>query len=105
MKQLSLSDASSGMVLAADVTDKRGTPLLGTGTILTEQHLSILKRRGVIVVSVVDEDDAEAKTVDASQAEFTDQIRHMFEPFGGDALMCCLRDQALEQAQKGMLHG
>ena len=58
-----------GMILGADVRDRSGRLLLGTGTELSERHLFILRTWGVVEVEIAGAEDGgddakSAKTVD-----------------------------------------
>jgi hypothetical protein len=58
-----------GMILGADVRDRSGRLLLGTGTELSERHLFILRTWGVVEVEIAGEeergdDPKSTKTID-----------------------------------------
>lgn len=60
MPNLLIDDIEPGMVLANDVADPQGRPLLKSGIELTEKHIKIFKTWGVSQASIVGEDTAPA---------------------------------------------
>ena len=60
MPNLLIDDIEPGMVLADDVADPQGRPLLKGGVDLTEKHIKVFKIWGVSQVSIVGEDTAPA---------------------------------------------
>lgn len=62
MAHLSLDQARVGMVLAADVKDRRGRLLVPAGRELSERHLEALRMWGVPAVEI-DGDDGEGDDV------------------------------------------
>ncbi len=56
MPLISVDDAQAGMVLTADVTDKRGRLLIPNGRSLDEKHLQALKMWGITAVEIEGDD-------------------------------------------------
>jgi len=56
MGMISIDNLRSGMVLAADVTDRSGRTLLASGQEIGEKHVRIFKMWGVLEVSVQGEE-------------------------------------------------
>ena len=57
MGKILTDNLASGMILGADVRDRSGRLLLGTGTMLSDRHLYILRTWGVIEVEIAGADD------------------------------------------------
>ncbi len=106
MKLIPIAETHAGMILADDVSDARGTPLLGKGTILTDQHLAILKRRGIVALPINEEEESDNGGGDENEiALYTQRIRHMFFHHQNDPRMMRLQAIALRHAENGDLHG
>lgn len=58
MPFISVADAQAGMVLASDVTDRRGRLLIPAGRDLDDKHLQALRMWGITAVEVDGEDPA-----------------------------------------------
>ena len=56
MPLISVDDAQAGMVLSADVTDRRGRLLIPNGRPLDEKHLQALKMWGITAVEIEGDD-------------------------------------------------
>lgn len=56
MPLIAVDDAQAGMVLSADVTDRRGRLLIPNGRPLDEKHLQALKMWGITAVEIEGEE-------------------------------------------------
>lgn len=81
MAQLAIDQARPGMILSADVLDRRGRLLVPSGSELTERHLSAFRMWGVPAVQIQGEapppEEAELPEWVAAEveAELTDRFR------------------------------
>ena len=62
MAVIDVSQAQAGMVLAADVVDKRGRMLIPAGKELAEKYLNALPQWGITRIEVEGDDVADAVT-------------------------------------------
>jgi hypothetical protein len=72
--QITLNEASPGMVLSDDLLDTHGQILLPTGAILTETSISLLRRREVDTLPVLGEevsDNDDAAEMERHQRRLT----------------------------------
>lgn len=104
MKEIAIHAIAPDQVLAADVFDDRGGLLLSKGMRLSPDHVELLERRGVLTVTIVDEDgDADANGPAAEPdtddlATAIERVDHMFEGLDDDPVM-----RAIHTAALGML--
>ncbi|EGV31816.1 hypothetical protein ThidrDRAFT_1701 [Thiorhodococcus drewsii AZ1] len=49
---MKLEDITPGMLLAKDVSDPNGTPLIRAGAIITERHVRALKSWGIAEIAI-----------------------------------------------------
>lgn len=71
MPTLSINDIEAGMILAADVNDRNGRPLLKAGTELTEKHIKIFKTWGISQLALEgDESDDPLQDILNAHPEF-----------------------------------
>ena len=69
MGLISINDLQPGMVLAAEVNDRSGRMLLAAGNEITEKHLRIFKRWGVVEVDVAGTDQASVDQIVDSETD------------------------------------
>lgn len=99
MQKIPLNLASPGMKLAKPVTNKRGMPLCGAGTELTEAILARLSDVGVEQITV------EGHPVDTGQNEKTvsqqiDELHARFKHVESNPLMMKIKNILLERLQE-----
>jgi hypothetical protein len=99
MQKIPLTLASPGMKLAKPVTNKRGMPLCGAGTELTEALLARLSDVGIQQIVV------EGHPVDMGEDEATldqqiDELHARFTQVQSNPLMMKIRDILLERLQQ-----
>ena len=99
MQKIPLDLAAPGMKLAKPVNNKRGMPLCGEGTELTEAILARLSDMGVERVTV------EGHPLDAGPDEKTlsrqlEELHARFRRVEGDPLMSKIRDIFLERLRE-----
>lgn len=87
MPLIDIQRAEPGTVLAADVQDRRGNPLLRAGVALTEPHIRSLSMWGVRVIEVEGEErpddflaEMDEETVAAGQSWVADLFRGVGAP-------------------------
>src|ERR1039457_4777918 len=86
MGMIPMDDLTPGMVLAADVHDRSGRLLLGSGAELTAKHIHVFRTWGIIEVKVegIDEDsggpqfpaEVSPEQVKEVEASVTVRFRH-----------------------------
>ena len=76
-KQISIDQARSGLVLAADVNNTQGQCLIVDGTILNTNTIKQLKKYGVKTLLVQD-DFTEKNPYDAQKEAISSTIKHQF---------------------------
>ncbi len=94
--------AAPGMVLARDLLDREGKPLLAAGTVLAVATLDRLIRRGVTTVTVLVADTRDAETLASEREAFEKRISHIFRGTGStarDALRSAVLAFRMESAQ------
>jgi hypothetical protein len=99
MQRIALTLASPGMKLAKPVTNKRGMPLCGAGTELTEAILARLSDVGVEQITV------EGHPVDTGPDEKTvsqqiDELHARFKQVESDPLMMKIKNLLLKRLQE-----
>ena len=99
MQRIPLKLASPGMKLAKPVTNRRGMPLCGAGTELTEAILARLSDVGVEQITV------EGHPVDTGQNEKAvtqqiDELHARFKQVASDALLMKIKNILLERLQQ-----
>jgi hypothetical protein len=100
-----------GMILGADVRDRSGRLLLGTGTELSERHLFILRTWGVVEVEIAGaqeggDDSKSANTIDpalwaAIERKIAPLFRHADNSHPAIKELMCMR--ILREASDGKL--
>ena len=60
--KVGINNLTPGMILGADVRDRSGRLLLGSGTELADRHIYVLRTWGVIEVEIAGADDDSAGT-------------------------------------------
>lgn len=89
-KIIRLTNAQSGMRVAIDVCDDRGTVLLAAGSVLTEQSLASLVKRGVnqfVVSEAISEEQRAQRIVEIDQ-----RLEWLFRYAGDNRLLGKLRE-------------
>lgn len=99
-RTIPLDQATSGMVLAKAVLLQGGNILLPGGTLLSENHLTNLKKRGVEEIAVVAPGE-ESATLTSAQREALEeatrlQVQHLFRKSGTDATTQALLRTVIE---------
>ena len=84
MAFITVEQVQAGMVLAAEVTDKRGRLLIPSGRELSPKHVQALRMWGIARVEIEGDDvagDATAaiapETLEAARAEIADRLRNL----------------------------
>jgi hypothetical protein len=98
-----------GMTLGADVRDRSGRLLLGSGTELSERHLYILKTWGVLEVEIAGAEEVSSgleseKTIDSALlASIEREITPLFRYADNDhpAIKELMRLRILREAEHG----
>jgi hypothetical protein len=86
-KELDLDDAVAGMVLSQAIVDRQGGTLLPAATILTDQLLVSLRRRGIDTVYVINDELSEAG-LKAERERVQRRLASLFRKSGaGSALL------------------
>jgi hypothetical protein len=86
-KELDLDDAVAGMVLSQAIVDRQGGTLLPAATVLTDQLLASLRRRGVDTVCVINDDLSKAD-LQAERDRVQRRLASLFRKSGpGSALL------------------
>lgn len=78
MQQVELSRAQAGMVLGQDVLSRGGQLLLRAGTVLSEQHLQLLRTHAVGQIHVATADDGTAPAASSPVGDIDAQISARF---------------------------
>jgi len=96
IKEISLDNAMSGMVLAKPILETSGTCLLPAQAELSEKSLYILKNRGVQHVTVIISSDDDVPEQDASKIDdklkrIETLFRNSHQHDANRALMECLQ--------------
>lgn len=78
MQQLELSQARAGMVLGEDVLDRAGQLLLRAGTVLSDQHLQLLRAHAVGQLRIGTADGAAAPATPRSDTDIEAHIETRF---------------------------
>ena len=60
MRNLLIENVSAGMILADDVTDRQGRPLIKAGVEIRDKHIKIFKTWGIGQVNILGDDDTPA---------------------------------------------
>jgi hypothetical protein len=107
VRQINISDARPGMVLAQDVLNMTGMVLLRKGAILTERHVKMLRTWGVTAIAVEGgaETPSQPTTQQVTPSEAIEKLKQVIEQrlqlvFSraiDDPLMKALHQAALEQ--------
>ncbi len=79
--RLDLDDAVAGMTLAHALHDAQGGVLLPQDTVLTEQMLTSLRRRGIDEISVVNDNISEAELA-AERERLRQRLEVLFRKCG-----------------------
>jgi len=90
MKQISIDNASAGMVTAKPVTDSRGNLLVKEGIELTDVWIDRLRNRGVQVLHIESEDEGPK----ISDADIRRQLDGIFQDVIRDDLMLKIKAAA-----------
>lgn len=93
MPRVNIDQARSGMVLAAEVRDRRGRLLMPDGKTLTERHLEAFRMWGVSFIEILGEDIPEAAEPvldEATLARADEIVRDLFAVAGLEH--ACLRE-------------
>lgn len=109
MPKVDLAQLQPGMILGGDVLAPDGHVLLGEGTVLTDKHVALLRRRGIASVPVLDPGaepsptearpgTADAEPLSAAARERLETLEHMFAEVRDDPLMDRLYALACERA-------
>lgn len=86
-KELDLDDAVAGMVLSDAIVDRQGGTLLPAATVLTDQLLTSLRRRGIDTICVVNDELSEADR-QAERERIQRRLASLFRKSGaGSALL------------------
>jgi hypothetical protein len=86
-KELDLDDAVAGMVLAEAIVDRQGGALLPAATVLTDQLLASLRRRGIDMIRVINDELSEAD-LQAERERVQRRLASLFRKSGsGSALL------------------
>ncbi|MBV8665397.1 MAG: hypothetical protein JO269_02835 [Burkholderiaceae bacterium] len=92
--QLDLDEAETGMKLAAAILDSHGGTLLPAGVELTDAMLTSLRRRGVDMISVVNERVSEADLA-AERERVQQSLTRLFRRCGERGASSALRQSIL----------
>jgi hypothetical protein len=85
-KELDLDDAVAGMALSEAIVDRQGGTLLPAATVLTDQLLAALRRRGIDTVCVINDDLSQAD-LQAERERIQRRLASLFRNSGaGSAL-------------------
>ncbi|MDB5729084.1 MAG: hypothetical protein JWQ00_2289 [Noviherbaspirillum sp.] len=86
-KELDLDDAIAGMVLSQAIVDRQGGTLLPAATVLTDQLLASLRRRGIDTVCIINDELSEAD-LQAERGRVQRRLASLFRKSGaGGALL------------------
>lgn len=99
---INVDDALAGMVLCAAVLDYQGGVLLPKGTVLTDSHLSSLRRRGIDEVLVLNRavsDEELAQECERVRARLAHLFRNSAQDSASKLVLCQLIDYRLEKLQ------
>lgn len=86
MASITLDQARPGMVLAAEVFDRRGRLLMGEGHELTDRHIQALRQWGVLRLDVDDageEPEPESPLTPEVLAHVEEDMQRLFVNAGG----------------------
>ena len=86
-KAISIDEISDGMVLSGDAQTPDGNVLLSAGTSLTGRHKSLLEKRGIKQVLIVEDEGEDAPEPEGDAAIET--IRTPEEPASPAGLIAC----------------
>ena len=78
MRQLELSQARAGMVLGQDVPGRAGQLLLRAGTVLSAQHLQLLRAHAVGQIHIATTDDVTTAAAPGLASDIEAQIGARF---------------------------
>jgi hypothetical protein len=86
MAHVTIDQARSGMILAAEVTDRRGRLLMPAGRELTDKHLAAFRMWGVAGMEVCGDEPEPAVPVfdEATLAQAEEVVRELFSLVGFD---------------------
>ena len=85
MAKISVDQVQAGMVLAAEVTDKRGRLLIPSGRALDEKHVQALKMWGIAQIEIEGDDPDEGgpeitpEALEQAQAIVADRLKNLPE--------------------------
>lgn len=86
-KELDIDDALAGMALSDAIYDRQGGVLLPAATVLTDQLLTSLRRRGIDTVCVINDELSEAD-LQAERESVQRRLASLFRKSGtGSALL------------------
>lgn len=96
VKKIPMDMAVSGMMLAAAVCNERGDVLLQTGCELSDSALSGLRKRGILHISVLDEESRSEEELLLERVNMRDRLNVLFRNAGQDAYLASLYNLILE---------
>jgi hypothetical protein len=85
-KELDLDDAVAGMVLSQAIVDHHGGTLLPAATVLTDQLLASLRRRGINTVCVINDELSEAD-LQAERERVQRHLANLFRKSGAGSVL------------------
>lgn len=94
-KQVDLDDAVAGMTLWDAVLDGRGGVLLPQGAILTDATITSLRRRGIEMVCIVNDDISDAD-LQAEKERVMQRLGILFRKCGNSSACTNLLQQIIE---------
>lgn len=77
--------AVAGMTLSAAIQDRAGRTLFAAGTVLDEDMLDRLNKRGIESLAVQIVDTRDAATIDEEVCTAQERVRHLFRGSGSSA--------------------
>ena len=92
-KQIALSDAAAGMVLAEDLLTPRGKLIMPKGAVLTDNTITSLTRYDIDNLIVELSDDASIAEEAAERARQQERIARLFRNSDQDAAALLLKQQ------------
>jgi hypothetical protein len=81
--QVTLDEASAGMILSDDLRDAQGSVLLPAGTTLSDSTLTSLRRRGIDMLSIQGDELPDADDA-AAQEKYKERLQQLFRKHGED---------------------
>lgn len=85
MPRVNLDQVRSGMVLASEVTDRRGRLLMPGGRTLTDRHLAAFRMWGVATIDILGDEVPEPSELvfdEATLARADEMVRDLFAVAG-----------------------